>query len=121
MRPLIFFFMAVIVGIITYTLTWKGAMNQWFSFPTMSFELIFLNVMVTSGIYFWLARTKAPMLFMNSYLLSIVMKLIFYSFLLLLIRLMSPQALTGNAVLLLACYFIFTALEVAVLFRKVNR
>ncbi len=62
-----------------------------------------------------------PRMFVNSYLLSIVLKLIFFSSFLLVVRLTNPPSLTPNAVLVLCCYFAFTILEVTALFRKVGR
>ena len=121
MKPLAFFIAAMVTGGVVYFFAWMGDTKFWFSIPSMSVEIIAINVVVTSAIYFWLARTKAPALFVNSYLLSIVLKLGFFSFLLVAIRIVSPQTLTANAVLILVCYFVFTFLEVAVLFAKVNR
>jgi hypothetical protein len=121
MRPIVFLLVAAATGLVTYIIVLTGVSNLWFSRPSLTVEIIIVNVLITSGIYGWLSRTHAPPLFVNSYLLSIVMKLIFYSFLLLMLRLTSPQTLYANAVLVLACYFIFTILEVAVLFLKVGR
>jgi len=109
------------MGIATYVLVWIGVDNLWFSWPSMTTEIIGINVLVTSGIYYWLFRASTPQLFINFYLLSIVMKLIFFSFLLLMIRWASPQVLMANATLVLCCYFTFTFLEVAVLFLKTRR
>jgi hypothetical protein len=120
MRPVIFLLIASVVGLIIYFLVQAGASNAGFSRPTLTTEIILMNVLITAGIYWWLSRPAAPLLFVNSYLLSIVMKLIFYSSFLLMVRLMSSQSLYGNAVLVLICYFIFTILEVAVLFLKVG-
>ena len=112
--------MAIATGLAVFFLVQLGVNNLWFLMPTLSTEIILINVLVTSGIYAWLFRTTDPRLFVNFYLLSIVIKLIFFSFFLLMIRLINPQNLTANAVLILGCYFIFTILEVLVLFLRVR-
>jgi hypothetical protein len=98
-----------------------GARNTWFLMPTYGLEIIVISVITTASIYMVLARTGNPRLFVNLYLLTIVMKLIFFSALLLMMRFIAPQSLTPNAVLILVAYILFTALEVGVLFAKVNR
>jgi len=89
--------------------------------PSFAMEITAINIITTAFIYRVLARTSEPRLFANIYLLTIVMKLIFYSALLLILRFMAPKTLMPNAVFLLVAYLVFTTLEVAVLFRKVNR
>ncbi len=121
MRPIVFLLTAAATGLVVNFFIWIGGNKLWFPIPSMAVPIILVNVVVTSAIYFWLVRIKAAGAFVNSYLLSIVLKLGFFSFLLVLVRLVSQQTLIGHAVLILACYFIFTFLEVAVLFVKVNR
>ena len=113
--------MAIALGLTTYLAVRWGIGSGWFSQPSLLLELIVINVLVTFIIYRWLFKLQNPQLFVNGYLLSIVVKLIFYSGLLLTVRIISPQALLANAILVLACYIIFTVLEVAVLFLKVRR
>lgn len=121
MRPFVFLLVAAIIGLVVYTAVRVGVGRLWFPEPTLTVLIIVINVLVTSGIYRWLFSTISPPLFVNSYLLSIVMKLIFFSFFLLILRLAIPHTLLANAVLLLVCYFTFTILEVWVLFIKVGR
>lgn len=89
--------------------------------PSYAIEITVISIITTASIYLVLVRTANPRLFVNIYLLSIVMKLIFYSGLLLMVRIVAPHSLTPNAVLILFSYLLFTALEVGVLFAKVNR
>lgn len=121
MNPGKFFLVATVLGVLTYLAVGWGVDSSWFPQPSLLLELLIINVLVTFVIYRWLFKLQNPQLFVNGYLLSIVVKLIFYSGLLLTIRITSPQALLANAVLVLACYIIFTILEVAVLFLKVGR
>jgi hypothetical protein len=121
MKPGKFLFIATLFGAATYLVVKWGVSAGWFSQPTFLLGLVIINVLVTFAIYRWLFKLQNPQLFVNGYLLSIAVKLIFYSGLLLAIRIISPQALQANAVLVLACYIIFTILEVVVLFLKVGR
>jgi hypothetical protein len=116
-----FLFIAVLLGAITYLVVKWGVDSGWFSQPSLLLELVIINVLVTFVIYRWLIKLQNPQLFINGYLLSIVVKLIFYAGLLLAIRIINPKVLSANAILVLACYLIFTILEVTVLFLKVGR
>ena len=121
MRSWLFTLCSISTGVAIYSFAFWGNARFWFDLPSLSIEIIIINVVVTSLIYWWLARVKAPDRFINSYLLSIVLKLFFYTSLLLGVRLVAPNALALNAVFLIVCYLLFTVLEVMVLFVKVNR
>jgi hypothetical protein len=120
-KPLFFALLATFVGFLLYAAAWLGANQGSFSMPVFALEITLVSVVVTASIYMVLARTVNPRLFVNIYLLTIVMKLIFYSAMLLIIRFIALKSLMPNAVFLLVAYLVFTTLEVAVLFRKVNR
>jgi hypothetical protein len=120
-KPLFFAMLATFVGFLLYAAAWLGANQGSFSMPNFAVEVTVVSILVTVSIYKVLARTSDPRLFTNIYLLTIVMKLIFYSALLLIIRFIAPESLMPNALFLMVAYLLFTVLEVAVLFRKVNR
>ena len=115
-----FLLAAIGTGVVIYLAVSFGISSGWFSRPTLLPEIVLLNVVVTFILYRWLIRMGAQT-FINGYLLSIVLKLIFYFGVLLTVRILSPQSLTANAILLMVCYAIFTILEVAILFLKVGR
>lgn len=121
MKPFSFSVLTAFVGAAIIAFVFWGGDKQWFTVPSMTIEMIIINVLVTALIYTWLFKVTTPDRFVNSYLLSIVLKLLFYTALLLGIRLIAPTTLVANAVLVMVCYFIFTVLEVSVLFLKVNR
>lgn len=121
MKPLPFALLAALTGCLLYGALWLGVSQGAFSMPSFAVEITVISIMTAASIYMVLARTKDPRLFVNIYLLSIVMKLIFYSALLLIIRFIAVKTLMPNAVFLMVAYLVFTTLEVAVLFRKVNR
>lgn len=121
MRPIVFFMTAIVTGLVIFCFVWFLGSKGWLPAPSLALEIIAINIVITAGLYFWLSRTKDAGAFINSYLLSIVLKIGFYSFFLILVLIVSPKNLEPNAILILVCYFIFTFLEVAVLFNKVNR
>ena len=121
MSPFKFLLASIALGAITFLLVFSGIESGWFARPTLLMEIIGLNVLVTFILYRWLLKIHGTHLFINSYLMSIVLKLIFYSGLLLTVRIISPQSLYPNALLLMGCYTVFTILEVTVLFLKVGR
>jgi hypothetical protein len=98
-----------------------GAGKGWFLMPSFSVLITAISIVITVSIYTVLAKTANPQAFVNVYLLTIVMKLGFYLALLLIIRFVDSQSLIPNALFLMAAYLLFTALEVGVLFAKVNR
>lgn len=121
MSPFKFLLASIALGALTFLLVHFGIKSAWFARPTLLIEIIALNVLVTFILYRWLLKIHGTQLFVNGYLLSIVLKLIFYSGVLLTVRIISPQSLSPNAILLMVCYTLFTILEVAVLFLKVGR
>ena len=118
MSPIKFFLIAIVLGVCVYFGVSMGVSAQWFSEPSLALVIVGLNIIVTSVLYRGLYKVQGTPLFINGYLLSIVLKLVFYSGLLLTIRIVTPNFLTGNAILLMFCYFIFTILEVVVLFLR---
>ena len=121
MSPFKFLLASIGLGVLTFLVVFVGIESGWFARPSLLVEIIALNVLVTFVLYRWLLKVQGTKLFINSYLMSIVSKLIFYSGLVLTIRIVSPQSLSPNAILLLVCYTLFTILEVTVLFLKVGR
>jgi hypothetical protein len=120
MSPIKFLLASIALGALSFLTVNFGIASGWFSRPSLLTEIIVVNVLATAILYRWLVKIQETPLFINSYLLSIVLKLILYSGLLLTIRIVSPQTLNPNAILLLVCYTLFTLLEVTVLFMKVG-
>ena len=89
--------------------------------PSSAILITVISIITTATIYTVLVKIANPQAFVNVYLLTIVMKIGFYLALLLIIRFIDPPSLIPNALFLVASYLLFTALEVGVLFAKVNR
>ena len=121
MKPIRFLWVLIILGALLHLVYGQVIQLGEYSTPSLFKEIILLNVLVTFFIYRLLFKISSPQVFVNAYLTSIVVKLLFYSGLLLTIRLVLPQALNPNAILILVCYLIFTAAEVTFLFLKAGK
>lgn len=115
-----FIVLTVVAGAIT-VLTLAGAGQAYFTMPSFLYGTIGLLYIVTAAIYAYLFRIKRPGDFLQLYLLTMVAKLVVF-FLYNLVMVFSDPALAlENVVLFLVTYFLFTALEVAFLYRKIGQ
>jgi hypothetical protein len=109
---------ALLIGglvLMTYELLWIAKLPSFF-YQT----LIFLTV--GTGIMFrYLYRISKPETFVQLYLLMMVVKILAFGAYAFFIVLKDRAGATYNIVFFMICYFIFTALEIAFLFRKTNR
>jgi hypothetical protein len=97
-----------------------GAKDHWWNRPSFTFEIILFLASSTGAIYYFLIR-RSPSTFTLSYLLSIVLKMLCGSLLILLVIFKDRQGSVGNALLFVVAYLLFTGLEVGFLFHRVNR
>lgn len=121
MSSLRFLLFCLILGALFYVVVTFGVQSGWFTKPTLMVEIIALNVLATALLYRWLLKIHSTPSFNNAYLGSIVLKLFLYCGVLITVRIISPDTLIPNAILLLVCYALFTILEVTILFLKVGR
>jgi hypothetical protein len=92
-------------------------------FPEPSFflqTLIFL-VFSTGLLFVYLFKANKPDFFLQLYLLSMTVKLLAYCVYCLIVILDDRDGAVSNMVFFMACYFIFTALEIGFLYHKINR
>ena len=87
-----------------------------------SFLALILAVLglATWFVYFFILRTKAED-FIKNYLLTIVVKIIVGGVFIFVLIFLDEEGAEENAILFMATYLIFTALEVGFLFRKFSR
>ena len=121
MRLPIFFLTCALVGGLNYGAIAVMASVGWLRMPTLTFEVIALAALITFVLYRWLSRIQGGSLFINGYLGSIVIKLLFFAGLLLTLRIIIPLDFRENAILILVAYVTFTILEVVVLFNQTGR
>lgn len=91
--------------------------------PTWYYETISFLYVSTAGLYFFLVRTKQhqPDNFVQSYLLTLVVKLLVYGAYVFTIVLIDEEGAFVNAGFFMITYIIFTALEIGFLYRRVNQ
>ncbi|MBL7863314.1 MAG: hypothetical protein JNK10_00460 [Cyclobacteriaceae bacterium] len=90
--------------------------------PSFATEIIVFLAVVHIGLYFLVSRQigQRPENFIMIYLGTTVLRILFFGVFVFLLIWMDPENGFPNAVLFLVAYVLFTALEVTVLFIKVN-
>ena len=114
--------LAVLLGLTIFSFVTAGQGMGWFIRPSFSGTIIIFLALATILLYRFTIRKLGyrPEDFVKIYLGTTVLRILFFGgFIFTLIILHRPGA-RGNASLFLVSYFLFTALEVAILFRQVN-
>ena len=88
--------------------------------PSFLHESTWLVAFATSLIFFYLYRWAKPKLFVQLYLLSMVVKLLACFAYTLLMILQDKDGAVPNVIYFLAIYILFTTLEIAFLYRKIS-
>jgi hypothetical protein len=97
-----------------------GVSKNWFLRPTFGWEIIAILTFFTGFVFFKLDKTPRPN-FTQTYLLTIVLKILFGGILIAFILFMDAQMAVENALVFIISYLLFTSLEVFFLFRKINK
>ena len=100
--------------------TWGGAVQGWWSLPLLWKEIILFMFIITLIIGYKLVqiRGKQAAVFVQFYLLSITLKMAAGLAILVFIILKTPAEAAGAAAIFIACYLLFTVVEVVFLVRK---
>jgi hypothetical protein len=96
----------------------KGA----FELPSYYQEIISFIALSTMALY-WFTTRKMGMEasdFVKIYLGATVLRILFFGGFIFTIIQLDPSSARGNASIFLVCYFLFTILEVVVLFKELN-
>lgn len=88
--------------------------------PSFMWATLILLLLLTSLIYIYLYRSGGDS-FMQFYFLTLVLKLIFYAGYNTVIILLDRNSAVPNVVFFLISYFLYTALEIGFLYRKIAR
>jgi hypothetical protein len=101
---------------------YAGERQHWLTAaPSYAFEIIsFLGVSMIA-IFYFLNKRSGSSSFTQAYLLSIFLKMLTYSAVILLIILRDRTGAVGNVILFMVSYVLFTVLEVGFLFKAVNK
>lgn len=89
--------------------------------PSFLFESTWLMAIITVVIFSYLYKLKRPEMFVQLYLLSMVVKLIAALGYCLLVVLDDGSGSTANLIYFLVVYLLFTALEIIFLYRRIAR
>jgi hypothetical protein len=97
-----------------------GSSQGWFDRPTYLTQTLIFLVFGTGLVYAYLYKATRPDLFLNLYLFTMVLKVVAYCVYNLIIIMQDKQAAVTNVGFFMATYFIFTAVEIAFLHRKIS-
>ena len=114
--------MALGLGLLLAGCVRAGPWLEWFTRPSFSNEIIIFLTLSTTGLYGFVTRQRGlhPADFVKIYLGATVLRILFFGgFIFALIRLDASGA-WKNATLFLVSYFLFTTLEVLILFKQIN-
>lgn len=89
--------------------------------PSFLFETTWLVAFVTTVIFIYLYRSGKGVYFVQLYLLSMAVKLIAYFAFTLIMIMDDRRGALPNVLYFLVLYFIFTAVEIGFLYRRINR
>ena len=88
--------------------------------PSFLYETTWLVAFITSVIFVYLYRMARPSLFVQFYLLSLVVKLVACLSYALFVVLENRDDALANVLYLLAVYLLYTALEITFLYRRIS-
>lgn len=115
-------FKACLLATVILGVTIVGPKQGWFIRPSFFFEIIIFLTVSTISIYWW--TTQRAYLrsdnFVNIYLGSTALRIVLYGIFVATIVSFDEAGAVNNALLFLIAYFLFTALEVTVLFLQIN-
>jgi len=89
--------------------------------PSFFYQTLIFLVFSTAVIYQYLYKIDKPDFFVQLYLLTMAVKLLAYGVYNVFVILEDKPGAVANVVFFMIVYFIFTALEIAFLYRKITR
>jgi hypothetical protein len=93
--------------------------SGYFNKPSFFLKTLILLTFSTGLIYVYLYKANKPALFLQLYLLTMVVKLLAYCAYNLVMILRDKPAAAGNVVFFMVTYFVFTMLEIGFLYHKI--
>lgn len=97
-----------------------GIEHELFPRPSFLYRTLIFLVFGTSLVYIYLFKASKPDFFVQLYLLTMAVKLLAYCGYVLLIILEDRGGAVSNVVFFVITYFLFTALEVGFLYKKIS-
>jgi hypothetical protein len=105
----------IIAGLVEF-----GERIGYFRKPSFFLETLLFTFFVTVVIFAYLYKAKSGSFFVQLYLLTMVLKVLAYCAYNLVVVLKDKPSAAGNVVFFMLTYFLFTAVEIGFLYRKVN-
>ncbi len=96
------------------SLSWIGMMPSYF------YQTLFFVPFTTFVIFAYLTKVTRPEIFVQLYLLTMIVKFITYGAYMFSVIVDDKRGAPGNVVFFMVLYAFFTALEVAFLYRKIS-
>lgn len=115
-----FFLFLLIAALLVGVGTLAGAAYSMFAKPTFFVQTLIFLVFSTGLLFVYLYKADKPEYFVQFYLLSMTLKLLAYCCYCLVIIFEDRSGAISNMAFFIVCYFIFTALEIGFLYRKIN-
>ncbi|HEX6893367.1 MAG TPA: hypothetical protein VF141_21800 [Chryseolinea sp.] len=117
-----FFVVLLVAAGVTAGLTILALHLSWINaLPSFFYQILLFLVFATFVVYRYLYNVNKPDFFVQLYLLTMVVKFIAYGVFNLIVILEDRPGAAPNVAFFLVIYLLFTALEVAFLYRKISR
>lgn len=116
--PLRFFLSLTLIALLIVAAYSTGITSR----PSYFYQIIVFLFITTCALFYYLLQTKLkrPGIFVQFYLLTMAVKLLAYVGFLIFVISRNRSEGPANVVLFIIVYFLFTTVEVAFLYRKVN-
>ena len=117
-----FFLTLLLVALILVALVWFSADSHWISaLPSFFYQTTILLLFGTGLLYVYLYKFDKPDFFIQLYLLTMGIKLLAYGAYNFFIITEDRVGAVNNVVWFMTLYFIFTALEIAFLYKRISK
>lgn len=99
-----------------------GAEKEYYKYPSYTKTIVLFLTVAHVGLFHFIVRHlgQHPQDFVKIYLGTTVLRILFFGVFIFLILRLDPRSGTGNALVFLVSYFLFTGLEVAMLYAAVR-
>jgi hypothetical protein len=117
-----FFLTLLVVAFVLIALVWVSADSHWINaLPSFFFQTAILLLFGTALLYVYLFKFNKPDFFIQLYLLTMAIKLLAYGAYNFFMITEDKVGAVYNVVWFMMLYFIFTALEIAFLYKKISK
>lgn len=117
-----FILLAVGLSLLLVVCITAGAQGGWYHQPSYTHVIVLFLAVSHIGLYRFVVKhmDQRPQDFVKIYLGTTVLRILFFGVFIFLIIRLDPRSSTSNALVFLVSYFLFTGLEVAMLYVAVR-